>query len=525
MKISILLFLLWASASWAASSPFKNLQQIQQDLGFDRLQSSTRSKVRVAVLDKGFRGLEKEIGKTLPSNTIYIEGPLAPPRDGETEHGLRMAQILTGLYSDDPARSKGLELYLYNVFGFTNFKAAVEDLIKKKVDVVLYSEVWEYGGNLDGRGFINAEVSKATRQGILWVNATGNFAQGTYNTPIKTIQENRVHLPNENYLLRVECSAPKDKTCPIRAVLSWNDFKDDVEEGTDKDLDFELVNSLFDRIASSSLRQTKDRLGQDPPPGASNYPRETIVAEIKPGNSYLKVQNISQNFGSKDQLRITIDGENVSIPSGDRTENILVPADNPEVISVGASDSERSGISLRTSKPEVLAPSSIILSDGNEFRGSSNSAAITAAAVALLKKQYPDLTRDEFLRTTRPFSWDQGGLSLQMLQFGPADRNCFQEGQWSSAPAHIRRILALGGKIVQTTHGWRIMLPYDPSLLSHGLHRSRADDVILSNPNGGFQVASRFGGNNSKSIEIFQRPQELGLCHPPIKTTGRLLSF
>ncbi|HRO66317.1 MAG TPA: protease, partial [Pseudobdellovibrionaceae bacterium] len=401
-KIFSLLPLVLGFSLAAQAGPFKNLESVRQNLGFDRLnEAGGKRTVRVAVLDKGFSGYQRQIGKSLPTKTVYIPGPLQAPADLKTEHGLRMAQILTGLYSTNPGRSQGLELYLYNVFGFTNFQAAIRDLIDRDVDVVLYSEVWEFGGNLDGRGFINAEISKATRRGVLWVNAVGNFAQTTFNGSIKTMSEDRVYLPDEGFLLRVECRADKGKTCPLRAVLSWNDFKDKSSEGTDKDLDFELVNSMFDRIAVSELRQTKKPLGDDAPPGASNYPRETIVAEIKSGFSYLKVKNYSKNFTDRDRLRITVDGENLIVPSGDRAENILVPADHPDVIAVGASDSDRSGVSLKLQRPDLLAPSSVILNDGNEFRGSSNSAAITAAAVALLRRRDPGLTRDDFLSRLR----------------------------------------------------------------------------------------------------------------------------
>lgn len=512
-------------ASFASASTFRNLNELRFNLGFEKLSSSSSQRtVKVAVLDKGFRGYQREIGKSLPSNTTYIAGPLQAPAEANTEHGLRMAQILTGLYSEQTGRSEGLELYLYNVFGFTNFQTAITDLIDRRVDVVLYSEVWEFGGNLDGRGFINAEIDRALRKNVLWINAVGNFARTTYNGAIETTTEDRVILPNENYLLRVECQAPQGQTCPIRAVLSWNDFKDDANRGTDKDLDFELVNSLFDRIALSELRQVLRPLGDNPAPGTSNYPREIIVSEIKSGISYLKVKNHSKNFGRQDRLRITVDGENLIIPAGDRFENILVPADHAGVISVGAFDSDRSGVSLKLGKPDVMAPSSIVLADGNEFRGSSNSAAMTAAAAALLRRKHPGLSRAEFLASLRPASWQMGSISLRNFRFGTLGQACFQEGQWPQAPDHIRALLQQGGRLVETTQGWRIMMPFDPIELDSNLWRSRAADMVVAGPTG-LQVYPRFAPVPSGVIEVFQRPIEAGLCHPPIQMEGRLLGF
>ncbi|HRO66316.1 MAG TPA: hypothetical protein PL182_01985, partial [Pseudobdellovibrionaceae bacterium] len=110
------------------------------------------------------------------------------------------------------------------------------------------------------------------------------------------------------------------------------------------------------------------------------------------------------------------------------------------------------------------------------------------------------------------------------LRFGPVDGTCFQEGQWDGAPAYVRRVLDQGGKLVQTNQGWRIMLPYDPALLSADLQRTRGDDLIAATPEG-LGVYSRFENLPAKSVEIFQRPVETGLCLQPVLQQGRQLAF
>src|SRR5690606_5675186 len=120
-------------------------------------QKKTQKPLRVAVLDKGFEGYAAEIGKSLPQKIVYMAGPVAAPADMKVEHGFRMAQILSDLMTDSGQDTSAIaELRLYNVYGFSNFKAAIADIIKNKIDLVLYSEVWEFGNNFDGRGFINA---------------------------------------------------------------------------------------------------------------------------------------------------------------------------------------------------------------------------------------------------------------------------------------------------------------------------------------------------------------------------------
>jgi hypothetical protein len=529
MKSATLFFALALSTTLASSlsfaSPFQNLNDVRRGLGFEKLAEIAQSKnrkVKVAILDKGFTGVDAEIGKTLPSSTVYVAGPIAAPEDLKSDHGLRMAQIVTGLFSEDAAESKGLELRLYNVFGFSNFKAAIADLVKRKYDVILYSEVWEYGGNLDGRGFINTEVNRAVRAGVIWINAAGNFGGLTYNGSIKTIKDNWVQLPEQNNGIRLICKADEGKKCPAKAVLSWNDFKDDSEAGTDKDLDLALTDDLVNVLESSSLRQSDDR--EEARPGYSKYPREIVSIELDPGTYYLKVKNVSKNFGKSDRLRITVDGENLEMPAADPNESLLTPADNDGVITVGAFDSERSGRSVRLGKPDLLAPSSLSLDAENEFRGSSNSAAFTAAAVALLKLASPKLDREGVLARMRPYSWEEGTLSLRWMGFQSTKQNCFPEGAWPKAPAHVKEVIAAGGKLVQTTQGWRMMTPFDPLLLTTDLARRQANDMVVATADG-YQVVARNSYVAEGAIEVFQRPVEAGICLHPDSPRGILLGF
>lgn len=497
-------------------------REMRWALGLDRVSLPPRTQtLRIAILDKAFHGIEKEIGRTLPRHTRYSPGPLEAPSDFKSNHGVRMAQIVSGLITENMRHPDRLSLFLYNTFGFTNFKAAIDDLIRKRVDVVLYSEVWELGGNIDGRGFINREISKATRNGILWVNAAGNFGLTTFNSPIRTSHEDWVHLPDDHGALRVICKSSK---CKIKIVLSWNDFKEDSEEGTGKDLDFALVDRSLKVVQVGALKQSRDR--REERPGHSKYPREAIQATIRGGSYFVRVKNMSRNFSAYDRLRITVDtneGE-VAVPSAQPMESLLVPADHPDVLTVGAIDSNRSGTSVSLRKPEIMAASSVRMNSGDEFRGTSNSAALTAAFAGWMKLAGMRLSKEAILRRSTPYSWNHGGLHLQMLRFGPRDGNCFGEGDWSEAPPHVHRILLRGGRLVATTAGWRVMIPYDPILLEPGLRRIAMDDLVLSTPEG-LRVYPRRSSVPPRSVEIFQRPMEIGLCQTPQPAMGLFLGL
>jgi hypothetical protein len=527
----IILFSMFFSDSVLAAPLFKNINSYKTNLGFQTYYSKApQKKLKIAVLDKGFAGYETEVGKTLPAGTQYIAGPVAAPVDIKVEHGLKMAQILTALLTNDLKVQELIpELYLYNVFGYSNFKAAIDDLISKQMDVVLYSEVWEYGGNNDGQGFINAEVNRATASGAIWVNAAGNYQTTTYNAKITTGNENWVNLPDENQALKFYCKQKdKKQKCQIKVVLTWNDFKNDVNQGTSKDLDMALADDLMNIVQSSALQQSSDV--NESRPGFSKYSREIIAAEIPVGTYFLRVKNRSANFTDADELRITVDGSGIEMPRHAKDETLLNPADNASVITVGAFDSDRSSQSLSLGKPDILAPSSLLLADGSEVRGSSNSAAIVAAGVALLKGLNPAYSSSDILQSLQQQNdnSNQGekvGFSLSQLGFWFTGPNCFVQANVSAQQtAHypLEEIYSRGGVFVQTSIGVKIMVPFDPISMVEGGHRRIANDMVTITPLG-MALYTRFGPKPYESVEVFQRPIEAGLCNsvannqPPVK--------
>lgn len=515
MKFSVSLVIgLLVSFSAFAGKPFSNLDSLKSSLGFSNYYGKDNKgrALKIAVLDKGFTGYEQEIGRTLPENTRYVAGPVASPADLKVEHGLRMAQILTSFMTDDmDAPQWAPELTLFNVFGYSNLKSAVDEIIANKVDLVLYSEVWEYGGNFDGTGFINEQVTRATNAGVIWVNAAGNFGLTTYNSKIETMDESWVRLPDQNNALAIRCEAKKGKKCPLKIVLSWNDFKNDVNLGTKKDLDLALTDDLLNIVQSSALKQTTEDADR---PGYSKYPREIIQTDVNPGTYYIRVKNRSNNFKDRDQLRITIDGEFLSMPSHSTDETLLNPADNTSVITVGASDSDRSSASSRLGKPDVTAPSAIELSEGGEYRGSSNSAAIVAAGLGLLKSNKPKLTRKDLLKMILQNQGSQDrGLTLQDLGFWPTGNGCFLPAM-IQVPPYLYEVVRYGGELVQTTQSIRVLVPFDPIRLAPYLRRQFTNDMVVALPQGGYAIFPRYGYVVPGAVEIFQTPQDAGLCSP-----------
>jgi hypothetical protein len=504
--LATLIFASLTTTTLSHAVTIKNLDEIQRALN---TQSWTalplKKRVKIAILDKGFYGYEYELGKSLPKDTKYFKGPVETPEDLKVEHGLAMAQIVTALM-------KKPDLYLYNAYGYSNLKASIEDLIDQKVDLVLYSEVWEFGGNRNGKGFINALVTQATEAGITWVNAAGNFEQTSFTSAIETLEDDWIKLPDQNHSLKVICNS-KDK-CPLRAVLSWNDFKDDPEQGTDKDLDFALTDDFLNILETSALKQTSDP--KETRPGYSSYPRETIVKELEPGTYFLRIKNRSDNFDEADELFIAISGEGLTVPSHTPGQSLLNPADHPEVMTVGALDSERSSYNRDLNKPNLLTLSTVKTPDG-EFRGSSNSAAFVAGALGLVKSRVPQKDFAEILETSQLPGWSDNhrGISVYWLGFSAPMGRCFRTYQAADLPQHLVDIVNLGGVLVETTMGYRLMTPFDPIWVATNLNRYQPNDMILATTEG-FRLAPRNAPYTPAGwVEVFQTPQELALCNPP----------
>lgn len=494
----------------------KNLPEIQKALNVKAWQSKPlKKKIKVAVLDKGFYGYEKELGKGIPKDTQYIPGPVEAPKDSKVEHGLVMAQLVTSMM-------KTPELYLYNVYGYSNLKAAIEDLTAKDIDLVLYSEVWEFGGNRDGKGFINALVDKAVDKGVTWINAAGNFGLSSYVAKIESDDDDWVKLPDQNQSLKIQCNKKDEEKCQLRAVLSWNDFKDDPEVGSDKDLDFALTDDLLNVLESSSLKQTSDK--EEKKAGYSSYPRETIIKEIGKGTYFLRVKNRSGNFDSNDELMITVDGDGLSMPSHSRGKSVLNPADNSGVITVGALDSDRSSFNDKLKKPDLLAMSSVKTSVG-EFRGSSNSAALVAGAIGLVKSRAPQKDFEGIIEEAKLNGWadHKRGLPINWLGFNSPRGNCFvAEKLKEELPSQINDVINVGGIFVQTTAGSRLMTPYDPIHLDESIQRIQPNDFILTTPEG-YKLAERYSPYIPNGwVEVFQTPQGMSLCDLPMQPLGKI---
>jgi hypothetical protein len=347
-------------------------------------------KIKVAILDNGWTGHEAAIGKSLPAGTVYHNGKASDADLGQAVnfHGVIMAKTIAAILRESQAETD-VEMHLINSFGYTKFADAVDRLINDKFDLVLYSQVWEFGGNGDGKGFINAQVDRAVKAGVVWVNAAGNFGKLTRLAKV----DGKVEGETEWVVFKdtkgkaassakFKCATVAKEQCTVKLVLAWNDFKDDPETGTDKDLDLIILDKSGNQVGMSERNQ---RLKSDAADKTvSIIPRELIEVKLASGTYDIRVKIKSKNFSAtQDQLRLNLSGSGVTLEQPSLDETLLAPADNPGVIVVGASDDPQSSSSKKLNKPDIKLKSLIELDNGSKPFASSNAAAL-AAGVAIL---------------------------------------------------------------------------------------------------------------------------------------------
>ncbi len=388
--------------------------------------------IKVAVLDYGFEGVGPD-RSYLPKSAEVVEHydpafvrrfDLGDPEfrkgfEPTNRHGRIMAQIIWGVTGSRPT---GPKFYLLNANGPTMLRRAVRYAIEQKVDVILFSGSFEGGGSGDGHGPIDRIVADATAADILWINAAGNYGLRVYNGPVRILNDGYLRLRDGTDVASLRFRNRVDENT-ITVTLSWNDYHDTEDAGTEKDLDLYVENGAGRRIGSGEKVQVSG--SRTPGPNETRNPRERVVltnlaasldVPSDPDFGYrIRVRAKSGGFTSADRIRILVTASrDVYQPPGtdaprqafefvdaSNAGEIYPPADNPLVLTVGDSDPSSSiGPTLdRRVKPEVLVDDSrAFFTDGDVSAGSSDAAAYVAGAVVVLKAAAPVLNPRDLFR-------------------------------------------------------------------------------------------------------------------------------
>ncbi|MFO0960541.1 MAG: S8 family serine peptidase [Isosphaeraceae bacterium] len=407
-------------------------ERVRQRLGLSpEFDGTNVANLKIAVLDYGFDGVGGP-RRYLPENAVLVEnydadfvrkfdlGDPAYTKEFEAgnRHGRDMAQIVWAVTG---GKAAGPKFYLLNASGPTMLRRAVCYAIVERVDIILFSGVFEGGGSGDGQGPINRIVDEALAAGILWINAAGNHGQHVYEGPIRVLRDGYLRLRDKpdiaalRFLNRVD-----ENSCTI--TLTWNDYRDTEDAGTDKDLDLFVEDWTGRPVGSATKRQVSGEAptGED----ETRNPRERLVLASlpacpdvpnDPNIAYrIRVKAKSGKFMPGDRLRVLVTASQETymaaggagprqafefLDASDRGE-IYPPADHPLVLTAGDAtvvSSVGPTIDGRP-KPDVLIEDSrAFYSDGRVTAGSSNAAAYFAGIVAVLKAAEPNLRASHLL--------------------------------------------------------------------------------------------------------------------------------
>ena len=346
---------------------------------------------RIAILDNGFSGLKNSLASArLASGTIYVPGRTGSA-SVDTAHGTKLAELVHALAPD-------AEILLINSNGYSNFVRAIDEAIARKATMVLYAQVWEYGGNFDGGGFINREVNRATDAGILWINAAGNYGLATWEGTLQAIDGTTAFVTPARESQYIRFHLPSGSNAKM--VLTWDDFQDDKNYRTKEDFDLVIEDAGHREVAASRLIQDGAVHGfQGPDEKYSAHARELIRAQLPQGAYFARIEvKNSANLNRLAKFRFSVDAFGAQILDSRSANSIMIPGDNPQVVTVGAWDTAISatGTGVPWEKPNLLAPSRINFADGQSVMGSSSAAAITAGALAVWQSRFGRLNHTQF---------------------------------------------------------------------------------------------------------------------------------
>jgi hypothetical protein len=299
-----------------------------------------------------------------------------------------------------------------NANGPTMFRRAVRMAIELKADVILFGGTFEGAGNYDGRGPIDAVVDEAVAAGIIWVNAAGNTGGAVFNGPADVGPGGYVRFGAAGLTaLRLKGRLDENE---LTLTLTWNDYRDAEDAGTEKDLDLIVEDWQGRVVGESKLKQVGP--GRAAGGGETKNPRErltlTDLGATATGKEYrVRVKANTANFGPRDRLRILLTPHRPPVaddsgrlePSAElldatRGGEIYPPADHAGVLTVGdASPASAVGPTADGRvKPDVIVSESLVrFTSGEETAGASNAAAYFAGVVAVMLAAEPRLTAGE----------------------------------------------------------------------------------------------------------------------------------
>lgn len=330
--------------------------------------------IKIGILDLGFDGYRDLLGNELPEHLTAKSFVYDQDVDSSGEvHGTACAEIVH-------AMAPNAELYLAHYNGSeVGMGQAVEWLLEQGVQIISHSATGMVAP-MDGSGSQARLVDDVFAQGVIWVNASGNYADEHYRTTFVDQDGDGQHeFPNGTQFMTYK--PPKQDAM---VILNWDDWTDGQQN-----LDLYVYDKQSILVASSQNAQA----GQ-----AGDEPFEFIRMRQPEADQYYIVIQAQQLTRSVTFDLYAPDGE---LEFTTAAYSLGTPADAAGSLSVGAIEWNSNDLETFSSqgptnderlKPDITAPDDVSTASyaPRSFAGTSAATPHVAGAAALVLNAFPD---------------------------------------------------------------------------------------------------------------------------------------
>lgn len=336
--------------------------------------------VTIGVIDLQFSNYtNSQASGDLPANLVITD--YTGTGTGGGAHGTSVAEIVHDM-------APGAALRLAKINSEVQLSQAVNDLIAAGAKVIVHSVAWFNAAFYDGTGPLCDIANQAQTNGILWVNAAGNYRNshylGTFTDADSDLRHEFAAGQNYNTISLTAGSA-------VGLYMNWDAYPQ-----TTVDYDLYLYIGNPDAGGTVVASSTNKQSGRGP--SWFPYPYEAITyTPTTTGTYYIVVRKVSS---STSNLRFSLFSSGPALNIKTTASSMTQPADCASTLASAAANlsdvpegfSSEGPTTDGRNKPEITGPDGVQTSQTTAFYGTSASTPHVGGAVALLMAQNPTMS-------------------------------------------------------------------------------------------------------------------------------------